>query len=33
VLGQYAGGKPWHFGLADGALGTGLVAVIMALGG
>jgi hypothetical protein len=33
VLGHYAGGKAWHYGLAIAALGAGLVAVIMALGG
>jgi len=33
LLGHYAGGKAWHYGLAIAALGAGLVAVIMALGG
>jgi VIT1/CCC1 family predicted Fe2+/Mn2+ transporter len=33
LVGQYTGGKAWHYGLAIAALGAGLVAVIMALGG
>jgi VIT1/CCC1 family predicted Fe2+/Mn2+ transporter len=33
VLGQYAGGKAWQYGVAIAALGMFLVAVIMALGG
>lgn len=33
LVGQYTGGKAWRYGLAIAALGAGLVAVIMALGG
>jgi VIT1/CCC1 family predicted Fe2+/Mn2+ transporter len=33
VLGRYTGGTPWKYGLAIAALGAGLVAVIMVLGG
>ena len=33
LLGLYTGGKPWQYGLSVAALGAGLVAVVMALGG
>ena len=33
VLGRYAGGSPWRYGLGLGALGAGLIAAIVALGG
>lgn len=33
LVGQYTGGIAWRYGLAIAALGAGLVAVIMALGG
>jgi len=33
LLGWHAGGRPWRYGLSVAALGVGLVAVIMALGG
>jgi len=33
LLGRYTGGRPWQYGLAIAAIGAGLVAVIMALGG
>jgi len=33
VLGRYAGGSPWRWGLAMVAIGTALVAIIIALGG
>jgi hypothetical protein len=33
VLGRYTGGEPWRYGLSFAALGAGLVAVIVALGG
>jgi len=33
LLGRHAGRKPWRYGLTVAAVGVGLVAVIMALGG
>jgi len=33
VLGRYAGGSPWQYGLGLGAIGAGLIAAILALGG
>jgi hypothetical protein len=33
MLGNYAGGTPWKVGVSVAAIGAGLVAVIMALGG
>ena len=33
LLGSYTGGRAWRYGLSFAALGAGLVAVIMALGG
>jgi VIT1/CCC1 family predicted Fe2+/Mn2+ transporter len=33
VLGRYAGGKRWLYGLAMSAVGAVLVAIIIALGG
>ena len=33
VLGRYAGGKPWHYGLAMTGIGVVLVVIIIALGG
>jgi len=33
LLGRYAGGKAWRYGLAIAAIGIALVAIIMALGG
>ncbi len=33
LLGSYSMGRPWLYGLSMAAIGTGLVAVIMALGG
>lgn len=33
VLGRYAGGKPWHYGLVMTAIGMVLVGIIIALGG
>ncbi len=33
VLGRYAGGQPWRYGLVMGAIGLALVVVIVALGG
>jgi VIT1/CCC1 family predicted Fe2+/Mn2+ transporter len=33
LLGRYTGGRPWRYGLSIAALGAGLVAVIVALGG
>jgi hypothetical protein len=33
VLGRYAGGRAWGYGLVIAAIGMGLVAIIMALGG
>ncbi len=33
LLGSYSSGRPWLYGLSIAAIGTGLVAVIMALGG
>jgi VIT1/CCC1 family predicted Fe2+/Mn2+ transporter len=33
VLGRYAGGSPWRYGLGLGAIGAGLIAAILALGG
>jgi VIT1/CCC1 family predicted Fe2+/Mn2+ transporter len=33
LLGRYTGGRAWRYGLAVSALGAGLVAIIMALGG
>jgi len=33
VLGRYAGGKPWRYGLAMTAIGAVLVGIIIALGG
>ncbi len=33
LLGKYAGGKPWLYGVTIAAVGMALVAVIMALGG
>ena len=33
LLGHYTGGRPWQYGTSVAALGAGLVAVIMALGG
>jgi VIT1/CCC1 family predicted Fe2+/Mn2+ transporter len=33
LLGKYSGGRPWRYGLTIAAIGTALVAIIMALGG
>jgi VIT1/CCC1 family predicted Fe2+/Mn2+ transporter len=33
VLGRYAGGKPWQYGLAISGIGVVLVGIIIALGG
>jgi hypothetical protein len=33
LLGKYAGGRPWRYGLAIAAVGMVLVGIIMALGG
>jgi VIT1/CCC1 family predicted Fe2+/Mn2+ transporter len=33
ALGKYAGGSPWSYGFGLGAIGVGLIVVIMALGG
>jgi len=33
ILGKYAGGSPWRYGLAMTAIGAVLVAIIIALGG
>jgi VIT1/CCC1 family predicted Fe2+/Mn2+ transporter len=33
MLGRYSGAKAWHFGLGISAVGVGLVAIIMLLGG
>jgi VIT1/CCC1 family predicted Fe2+/Mn2+ transporter len=33
ALGRHAGGTPWRYGLGMGAIGTGLIAAILALGG
>ena len=33
LLGAYAGGRPWRYGISIAAIGVALVAIIMALGG
>jgi hypothetical protein len=33
LLGKYAGGRPWRYGLAIAVVGMVLVGIIMALGG
>ncbi|WP_250453045.1 hypothetical protein [Caballeronia sp. ATUFL_M2_KS44] len=33
MLGRYAGGRPWVYGLALSAIGVGLLSIIIALGG
>jgi VIT1/CCC1 family predicted Fe2+/Mn2+ transporter len=33
MLGRYAGGRPWVYGLALSAIGVALLSVIIALGG
>ena len=33
ALGKYAGGNPWFYGFSLGAIGVGLIAAILALGG